>query len=220
MKREIIKTADGSHTISIPEWNEQYHSVNGAVAEAYHVFINAGLKEIDSEKISILEIGFGTGLNSIITMIEAQKLNKDIYYQGVEAYPVKDEEIKVLNYIDVLNAEEFRKSFEVMHSSKWDEEVVLNDSFTLLKQNKTFDKIEDVNKFDLIYFDAFGPDVQPDLWSEEIFAKMYKSLKSEGILVTYSAKGSVKRAMKSAGFRIERLPGPKGKREMTRAVKG
>ena len=219
MKREIIITADGSHTISIPEWNEQYHSLNGAIAEAYHVFIEAGLKNIKNDNISILEIGFGTGLNSIITLIEADRINKNVFYQGVEAFPVKDEEIKVLNYIDELKAEEYKSEFELMHSSKWGEEIKISNNFTLLKQLKSFTEINDVNKFDLIYFDAFGPDVQPELWTDNVFDKMYKSLKKGGILVTYSAKGIIKRSMKQAGFRVEGLPGPIGKREMTRAVK-
>jgi tRNA U34 5-methylaminomethyl-2-thiouridine-forming methyltransferase MnmC len=220
MKREIIKTADGSHTISIPEWNEQYHSINGAISESYHVFIEAGLKKIDKEFVSILEIGFGTGLNAIITLLESQKVNKSVFYQGVEAFPVKSDEINVLNYIEELDAEAYRDKFILMHSSIWENKIEINEGFTLLKQNKSFTEIDDDNKFDLIYFDAFGPDVQPELWTEEIFIKMYKALNSEGILVTYSAKGIVKRAMRSAGFKVQRLDGPKGKRHMIRAVKG
>lgn len=219
MKREIIKTADGSHTISIPEWNEQYHSVNGAIAESYHVYINAGLMEIDKEAISVLEIGFGTGLNAIITLIESEKAKKNIFYQGVEAYPVVDEEINVLNYIEELDADKYSDDFKLMHSSKWNEKININEKFTLLKQHKSFAEIADKVKFDVIYFDAFGPDVQPELWTEEIFRKMYEALKLDGILVTYSAKGIVKRAMRNVGFIVKRLEGPKGKRHMLRAIK-
>lgn len=219
MKREIIQTSDGSTTIHIPDWNEQYHSIHGAIQEAYHVFIKKGLESIPTHKTSILEIGFGTGLNSFITFLEAQNNNLFIDYVGVDAYPVLKEEIDKLNYVSQLNASHSSEIFKTFHSCSWDEKHQITPNFSLLKRKQFFSEIEDEGIFDLIYFDAFGARVQPKLWSEEMFIKMFKALKFEGILVTYSAKGSVRRAMLSAGFTVERLAGPPGKREMLRATK-
>lgn len=219
MRREIIITADGSSSISVPELNEHYHSVNGAIAEANHIYINAGFNKVEIESINILEIGFGTGLNSLLTLMKSIKENKTVFYQGVEAYPVTETELSALNYIDKLNAEEYSDIYELMHKSNWEEDIRITDNFTLLKQNKSFTEIDDLDKFDLIYFDAFGPDVQPELWTEDVFERMYKSLNPNGILVTYSSKGIVKRALRSVGFIVKRLDGPKGKRHMLRAIK-
>lgn len=219
MKREIIITSDGSTTIHLPEWNEQYHSKHGAIQEAYHVFIENGLRAFKKSKITILEIGFGTGLNSFITYLEAQKSNLIIDYVGIEAYPVKVEEIEKLNYVDELQAKAFADDFSLMHSLSWNIKHDLSTTFSLTKREQFFDKIEDEDTFNLIYFDAFGARVQPDLWTVKIFKKMYNALKSNGILVTYSAKGSVRRAMQEVGFEVERLPGPPGKREMLRGTK-
>jgi len=220
LKREIIITSDGSTTIHLPEWNEQYHSKHGAIQEAYHVFIKNGLHQfIDHSKISILEIGFGTGLNCFSTFLEAEKLNLTIDYTGIEAYPVKEEEIRKLNYVNELKAEIITNVFAKMHSHEWNTKYDLSKSFSLLKREQFFNQIEDKSAFDLIYFDAFGARVQPELWTVEIFARMYEALRENGVLVTYSAKGSVRRAMQEVGFLVERLPGPPGKREMLRASK-
>jgi len=220
LKREIIITSDGSTTIHLPEWNEQYHSKHGAIQEAYYVFIKNGLHQFKtSEKVSILEIGFGTGLNSFITYLEAQKSNLAIDYIGVEAYPVKEEEIVKLNYVHELNANAFADFFLTMHSLPWNIKHAINDTFSFTKREQFFDKIDDKEVFNLIYFDAFGARVQPDLWTVDIFKKMYDALIVNGMLVTYSAKGSVRRAMQEVGFTVERLPGPPGKREMLRATK-
>jgi len=219
MKREVIKTADGSSTISVPELNEHYHSVNGAIAEANHVYINAGFKELEQKQISILEIGFGTGLNALLTLLNSIDDEKNVFYQGVEAYPVSTAELSALNYIEELNAQKSSDLYNLMHDCDWEVETKITDNFTLLKQKKSFKEIDDVSKFDLIYFDAFGPDVQPDLWTEDIFMRMYQSLKPNGILVTYSSKGIVKRALRSVGFTVKRLAGPKGKRHILRASK-
>ncbi len=218
MKREIIITSDGSTTIHLPEWNEQYHSKHGAIQEAYHVFIKNGLDCFKNKaKISILEIGFGTGLNCFITYLEVQQKKLQIDYIGVEAYPVKQEEIEKLNYVVALKAEQ--QIFDKMHLLSWNEQHQLSTDFSLIKKEQFFEDINEINKFDLIYFDAFGARVQPELWTENMFNKMYKALKQNGILVTYSAKGSVRRAMQEVGFIVERLPGPPGKREMLRAAK-
>ena len=219
MKREIFQTLDGSTTIHLPEWNESYHSKHGAIQEAYHVFISNGLSLFQNKPISILEIGFGTGLNTFITFLEASKTTQIIDYVGVEAYPVSPEEVLQMNYVSELNALQHKAIFEKIHETKWEEKIEISENFTLTKRNQFFKDITDKNAFDLIYFDAFGYRVQPELWSTEIFKIMYDSLKLEGILVTYAARGVVKRSMIEVGFTVEKLPGPPGKREMFRATK-
>lgn len=219
MKREIITTSDGSSTIHLPEWNEQYHSIHGAIQEAKHVFIETGLKLFSNKEINILEIGFGTGLNCFITFLEAVRLDLKVNYLGVEAYPVLQNEIEKLNYVEELEAEDFGKEFDEIHTNNWNENFAISDVFSLEKRQQFFNEIDLNNEIDLIYFDAFGARVQPELWTEAIFKSMFKALKNGGVLVTYSAKGSVRRAMQSVGFTVERLPGPPGKREMLRATK-
>ncbi|MCF6131878.1 tRNA (5-methylaminomethyl-2-thiouridine)(34)-methyltransferase MnmD [Flavobacterium wongokense] len=218
MKREIIQTNDGSTTIHLPEWNESYHSKHGAIQEAYHVFIKNGLSLFESMPISILEIGFGTGLNSFITFVESKKNSQKIDYVGVEAYPVALEEALQMNY--AISIEESEKDmFKKMHEVGWEEKHQLSENFSLTKRQQFFQDINDENAFDLIYFDAFGFRVQPELWSEEIFEAMFKALKTNGILVTYACRTSIKNAMLSAGFSVKKLPGAPGKREMLRASK-
>ncbi|TBN06615.1 SAM-dependent methyltransferase [Hyunsoonleella flava] len=226
MKREIITTADGSSTIHLPDWNEQYHSKHGAIQEAYHVFIKHGLHHFchserseESQEIAILEIGFGTGLNAFITYLETENSNIKIDYVGVEGYPVSNKEIELLNYTSELKQEGKDQIFKMLHNCSWEDKHRISRHFTLAKQQKMFDKIDDVNAFNLIYFDAFGARVQPELWTEAIFKIMYTALKQNGVLVTYAAKGSVRRAMEAVEFTVERLPGPPGKREMLRATK-
>lgn len=214
MKREIIKTLDGSTTIHLPDWDECYHSKNGAIQEAYHVFIKNGLSLVEGRTISILEIGFGTGLNAFITLLEAKKNNLSIDYTGVEAYPVEKEEVIEMNYLQELKAEEFEVEYKKMHDCTWEEKHVFNDNFSLTKRKQFFQDIQDKNTFDLIYFDAFGFRVQPELWSTEIFRNMFEALKDNGILVTYAARGAVKRSMQEVGFIVKKVPGPPGKREM------
>ncbi|WP_353779473.1 tRNA (5-methylaminomethyl-2-thiouridine)(34)-methyltransferase MnmD [Winogradskyella sp. 3972H.M.0a.05] len=226
MKRKIIITKDGSKTIQIEDWNEQYHSVHGAIQEAKHVFIKHGLlfyynsfqEKLKSNKASVLEIGFGTGLNAFLTFIEAEKINLKLNYVGVEAYLVSMEEIQQLNYIELIS-EKHSDVYTKMHNSEWEKESIISEFFTLKKEEKFFKDITAQSEFDIIYFDAFGARVQPELWTEDIFKIMYETLRPEGVLVTYSAKGSVRRAMQSVGFQVERLPGPPGKREMLRAQK-
>jgi tRNA U34 5-methylaminomethyl-2-thiouridine-forming methyltransferase MnmC len=219
LKREIIITADGSTTIHMPEWNEQYHSKHGAIQEAFHVFIKNGLEAHNSTHLSILEIGFGTGLNCFITFLEAAKKNLQIDYVGVEAFPIQEDEILKLNYVSELESRNYAHKFEEMHLFPWNEKQQVHDNFFLTKRQQLIKNVSDIDAFDLVYFDAFGARVQPDLWTEEIFKKMYASMKKNGILVTYSAKGSVRRAMQAVGFKVTRLPGPPGKREMLQAIK-
>jgi len=204
LKRKIITTADGSTTIHLPDWNEQYHSKHGAVQEAYHVFIDAGLALFSNQEVAILEIGFGTGLNALISLIEAKERKLTIGYTGVEKYPVAEEEIAQLNYLEIPGAALYTEAFELMHQSSWDQETQIATNFTLTKEQKDFNAIDTSNLFNLIYFDAFGASVQPKLWTSSIFLKMFVALKSKGILVTYSAKGSVRRAMQEVGFIVER----------------
>ncbi len=233
MKRKIITTSDGSKTIQIEDWNEQYHSIHGAIQEANHVFLKHGLlflcaKLVSTsnalhsaskhEPLSILEIGFGTGLNAFLTLIEAEKQNQSINYLGIEGYPVPLEEIEQLNYVELIS-KNHEGIFEKMHSVSWGEQHYMTSNFQLEKQKIFFQDIKAEDAFNLIYFDAFGARVQPDLWTEAIFEIMFKALKTNGVLVTYSAKGSVRRAMQAVGFTVERLPGPPGKREMLRAQK-
>ncbi len=239
MKRKIITTSDGSKTIQIEDWDEQYHSIHGAIQEANHVFLKHGLlfySELISEsqssqnshtehsrstinkKISILEIGFGTGLNAFLTLIEAEKLKLNINYVGIEAYPAASDEIKQLNYVELIS-ENHKSIFKSMHANPWEEQHKITSNFQLEKQEIFFQDIKATNAFNIIYFDAFGARVQPDLWTEAIFKIMFEALKENGVLVTYSAKGSVRRAMQAVGFTVERLPGPPGKREMLRARK-
>ena len=203
----------------MPEWNEQYHSKHGAIQEAFHVFIKNGLEAHKSPELSVLEIGFGTGLNCYITLLEAAKKNLRIDYIGVEAFPIQEDEILQLNYVSELESRNYAHKFEEMHLFPWDEKQQVHENFFLTKRQQLIKDISDIDAFDLVYFDAFGARVQPELWTEEIFQKMYASMKKNGVLVTYSAKGSVRRAMQAVGFKVTRLPGPPGKREMLQAVK-
>lgn len=219
MEREIIQTLDGSTTIHLKEWDECYHSKHGAIQEAQHVFIKNGLTLFENKSVSVLEIGFGTGLNAFITFLESKKLYQSIDYVGVEAYPVSAEEVLSMNYVAELNAEKEAMIFQKMHESNWNEQIKLSENFMLTKRKQFFDAIDDIEKFDLIYFDAFGYRVQPELWSTAIFQKMHNALKPQGKLVTYAARGVVKRSMIEVGFTVEKLAGPPGKREMFRASK-
>lgn len=227
MKREIILTSDGSKTIFLPEWNEHYHSKHGAIQEAYHVFIKHGLyhfchserSEESHKSISILEIGFGTGLNAFITLIEAEKLDIDIDYLGVEAFPVEIDKALQLNYPSQLSVENKSDVFKKMHEVSWETSHHISNNFKLTKLQQDFLIVQAVQEYDLIYFDAFGPRVQPELWTGTMFEKMFNALKQNGVLVTYSAKGSVRRAMHKVGFKVEKCPGPPGKREMLKAIK-
>ena len=227
MKKEIIQTKDGSTTFYLPELNETYHSKNGAIQEAYHVFIKNGfslfeghelLRTGEAKPISILEIGFGTGLNAFITSLESQNNNQTVDYVGVEAYPITQEEALTMNYANQIDASK-TEVFQKIHQIDWEIPIQVNPTFQLTKRKQLFQDIVDVEVFDLIYFDAFGYDVQPELWSDKIFEKMFIALKSGGVLVTYACRSVIKNSMISAGFKIEKLPGAPGKREMLRASK-
>lgn len=221
MKREFLTTADGSVTIHLLDWNEQYHSKHGAIAEARHVFLKEGLHYWQAQhaldSLSIMEIGFGTGLNALLTALEAIRLNLTISYTGVEAYPVSEAEVLQLNYTQLISDSE--PLFAQLHQTAWEKTTAIHEGFSLTKRQQFFADINDQAQYDLIYFDAFGARVQPELWTEAIFQRMHDALKLGGVLTTYAAKGSVRRAMQAVGFEVERLPGPPGKREMLRASK-
>ncbi|MEL6304294.1 MAG: tRNA (5-methylaminomethyl-2-thiouridine)(34)-methyltransferase MnmD [Bacteroidota bacterium] len=221
MKRKIIVTADGSKTIQIEDWNEQYHSIHGAVQEAYHVFIKSGFWHVqtDEHPLRILEMGFGTGLNALITLHEADKQGVSVAYVGIERYPVSLEEALQLEYPEILKVSSSEAVYRKMHEISWETPHQLTPNFGLLKCQKDFFDVNQSSLFNLVYFDAFGARVQPEVWTVALFEKMYSALKSNGVLVTYSAKGSVRRALQEVGFVVERLPGPPGKREMLRATK-
>ncbi len=217
---KIYITADGSHSIQSAEFEVSYHSKYGAIQEAYHVFINAALrfKAVIQKDISILEVGFGTGLNAFVTLLEALKRNINISYTGLEAFPISIEHATSLNYPKLLDQTQ-EQLFLEMHRSAWNTPITLHEQFLFEKQLVKIESIDFREQFDIIYFDAFAPGAQPELWTAEVMEKMYQALKENGILTTYCAKGSVKRTLKKVGFTIEALPGPPGKREMTRALK-
>jgi len=217
----IFETQDGSHSIFSEKYSVGYHSKYGAVQESRHVFMEAALhfKALLKKELAVLEIGFGTGLNAFMTYLEAKELQLTIRYVAVEAYPVSLKQAERLNYPNQLNAQDETASFLKMHCSDWETVVQMNNFFTFEKVKRHFETISYQNQFDIIYFDAFDPDAQPELWERKLLQKMYDALLPGGILVTYCAKGAVKRTLKAVGFEIESLKGPPGKREMTRASK-
>lgn len=220
-------TEDGSHTLFAEETGECYHSTKGAIQESMHIFIRAGFRQCTKSHIRILEIGFGTGLNAFLTLLENSSESdvevfiqnaKNVEYTAVELYPVESEIALQLNYPELTN-QNSRQDFEKLHQAAWNEPVKITENFTLTKLKCDFTVAELNDTFDLIYFDAFSPEKQPEMWSEEMFRKLYISSAENAILTTYCAKGAVRRAMQAAGFRVERLPGPPGKREIIRARK-
>ncbi|MCF6404642.1 tRNA (5-methylaminomethyl-2-thiouridine)(34)-methyltransferase MnmD [Chitinophaga filiformis] len=223
MERRLQITADGSHTVSVPEWNVTYHSIHGAIRESLHVYIEEGLKYQLSKKagdvLSILEMGFGTGLNALLTFRESIRERKRIYYQTIEQYPLTYTETDPLNYAEQLKEPSSQSCLITLHSVPWDEDVQLHPDFCLHKIHGALQDVVFTRAFDIVYYDAFDPVAQPELWTEDIFGKLYNCLVPGGILVTYCSKGNVRRAMMAAGFTVEKLPGPPHKREMIRAIR-
>ncbi|MDR1680824.1 MAG: tRNA (5-methylaminomethyl-2-thiouridine)(34)-methyltransferase MnmD [Prevotellaceae bacterium] len=218
----LIITSDGSHTLYVPSLNEHYHSVRGAVQESRHVYIGSGFRYICKnmlhDSLKILEVGFGTGLNALLTLLEAEHAGVEVYYEALEKYPLPMEVVAELNYATASGLPD-KRLFMRLHSTAWDQQVCLSPYFTLHKRLADLLAYEPEMLFDLIYFDAFAPDVQPDLWTEAVFRKLYECLCPGGTLVTYSSKGAVKIALRQAGFNLWRLSGAGGKRHMLRAVK-
>lgn len=216
----IIQTEDGSNSIQSAKFEATYHSIHGAIQETQTVFIDAALKykTPTQKELSILEIGLGTGLNAFMTYLEAKKSNLHIQYTGIEAYPITLEVAQQLNYAELLEVTEENAQFLKLHTSP-NESINLSPNFQFYKQIGRFEDLQAQEVFDIIYYDAFAPSVQPELWEIELLEKMYRALKPNGILTTYCAKGVFKRNLKQVGFKVEGIPGPIGKREMTRALK-
>jgi len=218
MKSELILTEDGSNSLYVPEIDECYHSSHGAIQESRHIFIEAGLKQCRKSEINVLEVGFGTGLNAFLTMIEAERSGKRIQYVSLEKYPVETEKALRLNYPEELSPEK-RSFFELMHISAWNKKIQITPFFSLEKIKTDFTQYTPEHKFDVIFFDAFSPEKQPEMWTQERFELIYKHCNHGAMLTTYCAKGVVRRSMQVAGFIVERLAGPPGKREILRGVR-
>lgn len=218
-KRELQETADGSHTLFIPAMNEHYHSVNGAIQESRHIFIDAGLHAVTKDDLRIFEIGFGTGLNAFLTLKEIETGHpKRVDYYSVELYPLGPDLVGSLNYGDLVWPER-KELFLSLHAADWNKPVSISDRFTLHKIQGDSHTCALPDAIDLIYFDAFAPEKQPEMWSREIYERLYAHTASGGIIVTYCAKGEVRRGMQAAGFKMSRLPGPPGKRHILLGVK-
>ncbi|MBN1598720.1 MAG: tRNA (5-methylaminomethyl-2-thiouridine)(34)-methyltransferase MnmD [Bacteroidales bacterium] len=219
MKTYLVKTEDGSNTLLVPELKEHYHSIHGAVQESRHVFIKNGLLKLNIKNPRIFEMGFGTGLNTVLTYLECSKF-KSVVYHALELYPLEWGKVEVLNYEEFLKLNKVQKKiFKRFHTCPWNKLVNISDGFSFIKyQNSLLYHVFE-EKYNLVYFDAFAPNVQPELWDDHIFELIYKNIEINGIMVTYCAKGEVRRCIEKAGFKVNRLPGPPGKREMLQVVK-
>jgi len=215
---KIITTIDKSTTLYSEKFDEHYHSTFGAINESTHIFINEGLLYSKLKTVNIFEVGFGTGLNAFLTYIQSQKLNIEVNYTCIEKYPIDLQIANQLNYPNLISPQN-KNVFELLHSCKWEENILINNSFNFKKVLKDFTEFEFSDKYDIIYFDAFAPEKQPELWRLEIFKKIYDALNNQGILTTYSSKGIVKNNLREAGFSVKRLKGPEGKRHILRAEK-
>ena len=219
----IYETKDGSKTLLNTELNETYHSRNGAIQESLHVFLGAGLQEFTEEnpkltQVSILEIGFGTGLNALLTLQAClDNPNLSVYYESIETYPLPYCQVQELEYLEQINDVRLESYFELMHQTEWDKEFAISSSFNLHKRKICLTSFESKKQFNIVYFDAFAPNVQPEMWKIENLEKIRNQMLPNSFLVTYCAKGQLKRDLKQLGFMVERLAGPPGKREMTRA---
>jgi tRNA U34 5-methylaminomethyl-2-thiouridine-forming methyltransferase MnmC len=220
MKKEIVITGDGSRTIAIPELDVLYHSRHGAMKESMHVYIEAGLQYLaDSftlSHISIFELGFGTGLNAFLSCIEAEKKRIKMHYTTIEPFPISIEEADTLCYSRTKQENDL---FRKLHECNWNEDVHITPYFSFRKERTSISDFSSSEIFNLLYYDAFAPAAQPELWTSEIFIKLYSMMSANSVLVTYCSKGDVKRAMLASGFQVTKLPGPPGKREMLRAIK-
>ncbi len=221
---EIITTSDGSHSLRNKELNETYHSIHGAIQESVHVYINNGLLFFEHQNhpasVSILEIGFGTGLNALLSVQHALHSDMQIHYTSLEAYPVDEETAIQLNYPAALNFEKAESAFQRLHTASWTAEESVLSNFILRKYLVKFQEATlGVNRFDVVYFDAFAPAKQPEMWEISLLHKVEQSMRPGGVFVTYCAKGQLKRDLKMLGFQVETLPGPPGKKEMVRGLK-
>ena len=220
MKTEIKITNDGSHTLFVPALNEHYHSIHGAVQEAIHVYINAGLHHCKKDEIHVLEIGFGTGLNAFLTLCDSIKNEKKAVYTSLELYPISVADAQKLNYASQI-CPDSEHLFLQLHEAEWEKRIDITPHFSLLKLHRDItnsDALDFHTKFDVVYFDAFAPEKQPEMWTQEVFENILSVCNLGAALTTYCAKGVVRRTMRSAGFMVEKLAGPPGKREMLRAI--
>jgi len=217
MEKILVFTNDGSHSLFVPEINECYHSRHGSIVEAEHVFIRNGLLAEDKKQFNILEVGFGTGLNALLTAQKAKQKEIAVNYHGIELYPVSVDNYTQLNFTDLIGID--NSELLKLHDCIWEKEHTIHGFFKLTKNKIALENYTSKMKFDIIYFDAFSPEKQPQLWNSEVFKNMYELLNKDGFLVTYCAKGVVKRTMQAVGFEIIVLDGPPGKRQMTRANK-
>lgn len=216
---KLEPTADGSNTLYVPELNEHYHSVKGALTESKHIFIQMGLNYSQAVNLRVLEIGFGTGLNAFLTLLEAEKSQRTIHFTSIERFPLSEEIVRKLAYPETIAPEECEK-FYTLHTASWNQEVKISPYFTLHKIEGDFTHFSFREYYDVVYFDAFAPEKQPEMWSQTLFNNLYNQMNPGGILTTYCAKGVVRRMLQTAGFTVERLPGPPGgKREILRATK-
>ena len=218
MQRNIVTTKDGSHSLFIPDMNEHYHSSWGAITESMYVFINAGFRKIETNTVHIFEMGFGTGLNALLTLNEILGTNQKVYYTTVEKYPLTPQEANRLNYPELVKVE-LKNEFSAMHQAPWNQTTAITRRFSLTKLKSDIQELDLQGMFDLIYFDAFAPWKQPQLWSPDIFKMLFSQLKKSGIITTYAAKGDIRRCWQSLGLNVEKLPGPPGKREFLRGRK-
>ena len=220
MKTILERTNDGSHTLFVPELKEHYHSVNGAVQESRHVYIDAGLRACQKDVVRVFEVGFGTGLNALLTYLEALDSKKNVYYSSIELFPISLQLVNSLNYPTLFSAEQ-KNVFKDLHLCGWNQEVNVTDFFHLKKiqGNLVEYDFDTEGSFDVVFYDAFAPEKQPEMWKQSIFNKLFAALSPGGIFVTYCAKGAVRRMLQKSGFEVERLAGPPGKREMLRATK-
>lgn len=216
---KLEQTADGSFTLYVPELDEHYHSVKGALTESQHIFIDMGLKHSQATNPYILEIGLGTGLNCFLTYLTSKETGQAIHYTGIERFPLSEEVIDQLDYATLIGKGE-KEIYQAIHQAAWNKEVLLSPHFSLHKIEGDFTQYSFLGKYDLIYFDAFAPEKQPEMWEQPLFDMLYELLNPRGILTTYCAKGVVRRMLQAAGFTVERLAGPPGgKREILRATK-
>ena len=215
MEQSVIITSDGSHSLINRELNETYHSTHGAVQESMHVFIENGLRQCAKHQISIFEVGFGTGLNAFLTLLEAEKRAIFIHYTTIELFPVEKPLWSLFNFADNY-AKEQKEQFYHLHSCAWETNNIISKHFTIRKIKADFTDYQPDKTFDLIFFDAFSPEKQPGLWTQERFSTLATYCNPGAILTTYCSKGIVKQALRGAGFVVERLWGAPGKRHMLR----
>jgi tRNA U34 5-methylaminomethyl-2-thiouridine-forming methyltransferase MnmC len=216
--QKLIQTSDGSHTIYIPELNEHYHSIHGALSESRHVFLETGYRFSQANPVRIFEAGFGTGLNALLTAIECSNDRRTVFYTSVEKFPLETGILNSINHGSMTGSEGI-ELYRKIHAAPWNQFIEISPLFSLEKIEGDLTELVLSGSYDLIYFDAFGPDKQPEMWSPAVFEKISSVTVKGGVFVTYSAKGSVKRNLKANGFTIQMLPGPPGKRQITRGIK-